>query len=90
MTLLKEQHAALRYLRLLHQRQLWTPSPAKPSIDKLIDWGAYFIWYFHYMPVGNDASPELLPTPEQRQYIYHQIRDDYRHTQAAVHHGLPE
>ncbi len=48
-------------------------------IDKLIDWGAYFIWYFHYMPVGNDASPELLPNPEQRQYIYHKIRDDYRH-----------
>ena len=30
--------------------------------DKLIDLGAYFIWYFHYMPVGNDASTELLPT----------------------------
>ena len=25
--------------------------------------GAYFIWYFHYMPVGNDAAPELLPNP---------------------------
>lgn len=47
--------------------------------DSLIKMGAYFIWYFHYMPVGNDASPELLPTPEQRQYIYHKIRDDYRH-----------
>lgn len=34
--------------------------------DHLIEMGAYFIWYFHYMPVGNDASPELLPTPEQR------------------------
>ena len=64
--------AALRHLRLLHQRQLWTPSPAKHFIDKLIDWGAYFIWYFHYMPVGNDASPELLPTPEQRTvYLSH-------------------
>ena len=26
--------------------------------------------YFHYMPVGNDAAPELLPTPEQRKYMY--------------------
>lgn len=49
-------------------------------MDKIIDLGAYFIWYFHYMPVGNDASPELLPTPEQRAYIYHKIRDEYRHT----------
>jgi len=49
-------------------------------MDKIIEMGAYFIWYFHYMPIGNDAAPELLPTPEQREYIYHKIRDEYRHT----------
>lgn len=43
--------------------------------DTLIRMGAYFIWYFHYMPVGNDASPELLPTPEQRELVYRRIRD---------------
>ncbi|MET0016092.1 radical SAM protein [Oscillibacter sp.] len=42
--------------------------------DSLIDMGAYFIWYFHYMPVGNDAVPELLPTPEQRKGTYERIR----------------
>ena len=42
--------------------------------DKLIEMGVYFIWYFHYMPVGNDASPELLPTPEQRVEAYQRIR----------------
>ena len=42
--------------------------------DKLIDLGVYFIWYFHYMPVGNDASPALLPTPEQRTETYRRIR----------------
>lgn len=42
--------------------------------DSLIEMGAYFIWYFHYMPVGNDASPELLPTFEQRTEIYRRIR----------------
>lgn len=42
--------------------------------DSLIQMGAYFIWYFHYMPVGNDASPELLPTAEQRTEMYHRIR----------------
>lgn len=47
--------------------------------DKLIEMGAYFIWYFHYMPVGNDASPELLPTPEQRKETYRRIRE-YRST----------
>ncbi len=43
-------------------------------IDELVKAGAFFIWYFHYMPVGADAVPELLPTPEQREYMYHQIR----------------
>jgi MoaA/NifB/PqqE/SkfB family radical SAM enzyme len=43
--------------------------------DQMIEWGAKFVWYFHYMPVGNDAVPELLPTPEQREYMYHKIRE---------------
>lgn len=44
-------------------------------IDQMIAWGAKFVWYFHYMPVGNDAAPELLPNPEQREFMYHRIRD---------------
>ena len=43
-------------------------------LDQMVEWGAKFVWYFHYMPVGNDAAPELLPTPEQREQMYHQIR----------------
>ena len=42
--------------------------------DKLIEMGAYFIWYFHYMPVGNDAAPELLPTPDQLEMVCRRIR----------------
>lgn len=42
--------------------------------DSVIDMGAYFIWYFHYMPVGNDASPELMPNPAQRRETYYRIR----------------
>ena len=47
--------------------------------DSLIDLGAYFVWYFHYMPVGNNAAPQLLPTPEQRIGVYEKIRK-YRAT----------
>lgn len=43
--------------------------------DLLIEKGARFAWYFHLMPVGMDASPELMPTKEQREYIYHRIRE---------------
>lgn len=42
--------------------------------DFMIDEGAYFVWFFHYMPVGNNASLELLPTPEQRKGMYQRIR----------------
>ena len=44
-------------------------------LDEMIAWGAKFVWYFHYMPVGNDAVPGLLPSPEQREYMYHRIRE---------------
>lgn len=43
--------------------------------DMIIENGAYFVWYFHYMPVGVNASPHLLPTPEQRETVYRRIRD---------------
>lgn len=42
--------------------------------DHLIDMGVYFLWYFHYMPVGNDAVVELLPTPEQRKEMFYRLR----------------
>jgi MoaA/NifB/PqqE/SkfB family radical SAM enzyme len=44
-------------------------------LDMIIEKGCRFTWYFHYMPVGNDASPELLPTAEQREYMYHRVRE---------------
>ena len=71
---------------LLHERKLFYGISAcytsqnldsimsEAFYDKLIEMGVYFIWYFHYMPVGNDASPELLPTPEQRIEAFHRIR----------------
>lgn len=47
--------------------------------DMLIDAGALFVWFFHYMPVGNNAAPELLPVPDQRAQMYHRIRE-FRNT----------
>lgn len=73
-------------MELLHERKLpygisscytsanWDSITSEEYYDSLIDMGAYFIWYFHYMPVGNDASPELLPTPEQREEVFRRIR----------------
>lgn len=77
---------ATRAMELLHRKKLpygisscytranFESITSEEYYDSLIAMGAYFIWYFHYMPVGNDASPELLPTAEQRTEMYHRIR----------------
>jgi len=44
-------------------------------LDMIIDKGVKLAWYFHYMPVGNDASTDLLLNPEQREYMYHRVRE---------------
>ncbi len=49
--------------------------------DDMIAKGAKFAWFFTYMPVGKDAVPELMATPEQREFMYHQIRE-FRNTKS--------
>ena len=44
-------------------------------LDLIIEKGCRFTWYFHYMPVGNEAAVELMPTKEQREYMYHRVRE---------------
>lgn len=43
--------------------------------DQMIEWGAKFCWFFAYMPVGVDAVPSLMLNAEQREWMYHTIRD---------------
>ncbi len=50
-------------------------SVSSPEFVKLmVEKGCKYAMYFHYMPVGNDASLDLLPTPEQRSYMKDRIR----------------
>ena len=44
-------------------------------LDMIIEKGCRFTWYFHLMPVGNNAAPELMPTKEQREYMYRRVRE---------------
>ncbi|MFZ2755921.1 MAG: radical SAM protein, partial [Atopobiaceae bacterium] len=43
--------------------------------DLIIEKGALWAWYFHYMPVGEGANADLMPTVEQREYMFHRIRE---------------
>lgn len=47
---------------------------AEEYFDQMIKWGAKFCWFFTYMPIGNEAVPELMVTAKQREFMYHQIR----------------
>ena len=47
--------------------------------DQMIEWGAKFCWFFTYMPIGADAVPELMVSDEQREFMYHKVRE-YRST----------
>ena len=47
--------------------------------DQMIEMGAKFAWFFTYMLVGKAAVPELMVTAEQREMMYHKIRE-YRQT----------
>ena len=76
-----------RAMDLLRSHQLpfgisccWTRANAdtvatEENIDWMIEKGALFCWYFHFMPVGRAATAELIPTPEQREKMYHFNRE---------------
>jgi len=43
--------------------------------DRFIDhyfneMGAAYAWVFHYMPIGRDIDPDLIPTPDQRLFLW--------------------
>ncbi|MFA5527440.1 MAG: radical SAM protein [Peptostreptococcales bacterium] len=44
-------------------------------LELMLEKGCYFGWYFTYMPLGKDADLDLLATPEQREYMYYQVRE---------------
>ncbi|HHY96019.1 MAG TPA: radical SAM protein [Firmicutes bacterium] len=42
-------------------------------IDLLINKGVVYAWSFHYVPVGRDPSPDLMVTPEQREWLARRV-----------------
>lgn len=74
MDLLKEKHLPFG-ISCCYTLQNVDSISSEEYIEQMVEWGAKFVWYFHYMPVGNGAVPELLPTVEQRKYMYHRVRE---------------
>lgn len=43
-------------------------------MDMMIDMGAYFSWYFTFMPIGCGTDTSLMANPDQREKLYRTIR----------------
>lgn len=43
-------------------------------MDMIIEKGAKYALCFNYMPVGHDADKDLIPSPEQREYMYNWLK----------------
>lgn len=38
-------------------------------VDDMIARGCFYAWNFTYIPIGKNAQPDLIATPEQRLYV---------------------
>lgn len=50
-------------------------------LDKMVDLGVKYAFYFNYMPLGKSADNSLIPTPLQRKYMYFwmkKVRDAHK------------
>ncbi|MBA4348040.1 MAG: radical SAM protein [Clostridiales bacterium] len=83
--------AVIRAMRILKEKKLlfgvsccYTSKnidavSSEAYFDAILDWGAKFAWFFTYMPVGQNAMPELMVNAEQRMQMYEKLRG-YRKT----------
>ncbi len=53
----------------------WDSIASEEYFDYLIDQGALFAWIFSYMPVGVNSPASLMANPEQREHLYHFVRE---------------
>ena len=73
MSLMKE-HKLPFGISVCYTSQNFEDVSSEAFYDMMIESGALFVWFFHYMPVGHGAVTDLLPTPEQREEMYRRIR----------------
>lgn len=73
MDLLKE-HGIIYGTSICYTSQNIEAVTSDDFLRMIADKGARFGFYFHYMPVGKNAAPELMPTPEQRKKMIERIR----------------
>lgn len=74
MDILKANHLAFGFSCCYHSKNVESVG-SDAFIDFMVEKGAWFGWYFTFIPVGTDAPTELMVTPEQREYMFHRVRE---------------
>lgn len=74
MDILKSRGLPFGFSTCYHNKNVETVG-SEEYIDFMLEKGARFGWFFTYMPVGHGAVLDLLTTPEQREFMYHRIRE---------------
>lgn len=74
MDLLKQRHLAFGFSCCYTSKNI-NDVASDEFIDFLIEKGAWFGWYFTFMPIGAGSPVELMANPEQRAYMYKRVRE---------------
>ncbi len=69
---LKERHL-LFGLSCCYTSQNVDVMGSEEYFDFMVDVGAKFVWFFLFMPIGVDSTPELMVSAEQRRFMFEQI-----------------
>jgi MoaA/NifB/PqqE/SkfB family radical SAM enzyme len=72
---LMRENRCLFGVSVCYTRENFDEVASHEFLQDMIACGAKFAIYFHYMPVGQNAVTDLLPTPEQRKRMYHWLRE---------------
>ena len=74
MTLLK-QHGLPFGVSCCYTSANYDSIASEEFFDWMIEQGVLFCWIFTYMPVGKNATTDLMVKPDQREHLYHFVRE---------------
>lgn len=72
---LLKKHGLIFGTSICYTRQNIETVTSDEFVDLMVQNGCRYALYFHYMPVGNEANVDLLPTVEQRKYVCKRVRE---------------
>lgn len=74
MELLKKEGVAFGFSTCYHSKNIDAVS-SDEYLDMTMEKGCLYGWYFTYMPLGKDAVLDLICSPEERETMYHIVRE---------------